>query len=888
MAIRTYKVTLDSKNTLAPEPVYLRQGDKTGAVVIDATLMDNGVPVSLSGLTPMFKANTADGQAVITDSTGFNIVNASGGEFTYQVPSQLGSVYGKIQIAYFSFSDSTGAQSTFDVAFIVKKAADMTQESAKDWVSTLSEIIEQYNQWSNDAHNSWEQFVNDNKAIIESIDPGGKVLSELIGFRHSDMLSKTFDTAKLRGDFYDQEFAGRGVNVKWFGAIGDGKTDDTKAIKAAIDFCTELAGENDGEHSYFHGTVYFPKGKYYVSGTKILVHNVTLSGLDKFSSIIISDQTEAVFDIKMHTTIEHLGFEDSTKTNATGKDNNRMLTISNSGDDTSAYFSIRLQDLFFRGQEQVKGPGGDNQSGIWMMDCIYLDLDVKGVWDLKIDDISCNYVHSGITIDTYNEGWLTGSFFNNILVRGFSGWHTAIISKNNTLRQVSQNVFSNLTAEVVYPTAINGIGFIVSGVGNDFNNLQLFKDGVYSGHAIQLKYFGAGDPQYPSFGQGSSANNAFWGGTLEGDIDDPDNIRELQNFNNLRLQIKDDTGQTQQVNVNNPLHNNLLAENTIQKMLDKKSMISLPKTATATNGADKYGNYLEITTTTEGATWDLLFTEPDNIQSIMTTEDHSVGVRFRKMTESSNIIGGLVVIEGMPVLGVDLVGSYRNPGIRGDLQEFSWVYRNNPDFIASLPKDNHVTDRVTFKVDVNSKVRLYNAFMSPGRVIDFSRITQNNLNNAQQDEGGRNYIQKGGINWLQSAVPVTNQAVKSQGFTIAPNDLQWMHGKSIVISVDMAITGYNAANVTGRYGANLTLDVKFSDGTSINTATGPVNSNQATIYGRYSLYLKLPNKTITSAQAIITTLSGFTATSYRIGNPMLESGTVAHDYISYDSSRDEI
>lgn len=63
MAIRTYKVTLDTKNTIAPEPVFLRQGDKTGAVVIDATLMDNGAPISIDGLTPIFKANTADGQA---------------------------------------------------------------------------------------------------------------------------------------------------------------------------------------------------------------------------------------------------------------------------------------------------------------------------------------------------------------------------------------------------------------------------------------------------------------------------------------------------------------------------------------------------------------------------------------------------------------------------------------------------------------------------------------------------------------------------------------------------------------------------------------------------------------------------------------------------------
>ena len=142
MAIRTYKVTLDSKNTIAPEPVYLRQGDKTGAVVIDATLMDNGYPVSLTGLTPMFKANTADGQAVIADSTGFNIVNASGGEFTYQVPNALSAVPGKIMTAYFSFSDTSGTESTFDVAFIIKKAVDITKPQADEYITIIDGTLQ--------------------------------------------------------------------------------------------------------------------------------------------------------------------------------------------------------------------------------------------------------------------------------------------------------------------------------------------------------------------------------------------------------------------------------------------------------------------------------------------------------------------------------------------------------------------------------------------------------------------------------------------------------------------------------------------------------------------------------------------------------------------------
>lgn len=297
MAIRTYKVTLDTKNYISPEPVYLRQGDKTGAVVIDATLMDNGSPVSLSGLTPMFKANTADGQAVIADSTGFNIVNASGGEFTYQVPSQLGSVDGKIKIAYFSFSDSSGAQSTFNVVFVVEKAADMTQESAKDWVSNLNDIISQYNQWVNDAHSSWQDFVNENKKIIESIDPGGTLLTEVIDARNgkSNLKTRLDDehaqvTEQLQQT--EQELSSQlaqnekqminVVNVVSFGADNTGNKDSKDSFVSALNYAIANG----------YTAFYIPSGEYYIkaeSGRALNIpSNFTVFG-DGASSIIRFD-----------------------------------------------------------------------------------------------------------------------------------------------------------------------------------------------------------------------------------------------------------------------------------------------------------------------------------------------------------------------------------------------------------------------------------------------------------------------------------------------------------------------------------------------------------------------------------------------------------------------
>lgn len=211
MAIRTYKVTLDSKNAIAPEPVYLRQGDRTGAVVIDATLMDNGAPVSLDGLTPMFKANTADGQAVIADSTGFNIVNASGGEFTYQVPNALAAVPGKIKVAYFSLADSSGSESTFDVAFIIKKAVDITKPQADDYITiidgTLQSLQQKIDAMNTDVQtilNAYNQGDFYNKSETDSKDAATLASAKTYADTQD---SATLSSAKLYTDTLSKEIS---------------------------------------------------------------------------------------------------------------------------------------------------------------------------------------------------------------------------------------------------------------------------------------------------------------------------------------------------------------------------------------------------------------------------------------------------------------------------------------------------------------------------------------------------------------------------------------------------------------------------------------------------------------------------------------------------------
>ncbi|TNJ63947.1 hypothetical protein FE784_22545 [Paenibacillus hemerocallicola] len=91
---------------------------------------------------------------------------------------------------------------------------------------------------------------------------------------------------------------GRGVSVKWFGAVGDGLTDDTAAIQAAMDCMPE------------GGIVFFPDGTYRTTSRLIVKHrNVMLSGTGKRSIQHLHRAGEHNFGSNVSSTIlaDHAG-----------------------------------------------------------------------------------------------------------------------------------------------------------------------------------------------------------------------------------------------------------------------------------------------------------------------------------------------------------------------------------------------------------------------------------------------------------------------------------------------------------------------------------------------------------------------------------------------------
>lgn len=141
MAIRTYDILLDSYNSTMPEPIVGRQGDKNGAVTLHVTITDRGTAVNLTGQTVNLIAETANGTAVVADNAGVTLTDAVNGKFDYAIPNALWSESGKITKAYFSLNDTDGQGTTYDLIFIVKKAVDISQGKADDYVTIIDGTI---------------------------------------------------------------------------------------------------------------------------------------------------------------------------------------------------------------------------------------------------------------------------------------------------------------------------------------------------------------------------------------------------------------------------------------------------------------------------------------------------------------------------------------------------------------------------------------------------------------------------------------------------------------------------------------------------------------------------------------------------------------------------
>lgn len=100
-------------------------------------------------------------------------------------------------------------------------------------------------------------------------------------------------------------------NVKAYGAVGDGTTDDTEAIQAALDDMPSVSDVGAGDHV---GTLFFPVGDYLISSPLLFESGHRIVGASKAGSRILVDGSISAFTGRDagSSPIYHVVFRDLT------------------------------------------------------------------------------------------------------------------------------------------------------------------------------------------------------------------------------------------------------------------------------------------------------------------------------------------------------------------------------------------------------------------------------------------------------------------------------------------------------------------------------------------------------------------------------------------------
>lgn len=306
--------------------IKIRQADEQ-TQMLDVQITENGVPKSYTGLAVYFcaKLGQTAGLGIIEQKLKTEeMTNPANGKLEYTMRDEDWQILGR-QRGYFSFrkmkdehefvEQFTTRDFTYNVIPSVTGEIKEVKKDGSTYIWTIEEMIRLFKEYistgkidwenyKNDEKAAWEKFVEDNREFLETADPGGKIILELLGARGgATTLGERLDSDKAEVTAQLAQIVN--VNVSDFGLVGDGITDNTEKmimLNSYLESLTDIDRIN----------ILFPRGVY-VTGVGLVAgfKHVAIKGDNAF--LIKKNNTYFGESIGIHVidseTIEIKGLE---------------------------------------------------------------------------------------------------------------------------------------------------------------------------------------------------------------------------------------------------------------------------------------------------------------------------------------------------------------------------------------------------------------------------------------------------------------------------------------------------------------------------------------------------------------------------------------------------
>ncbi|MDT2832326.1 BppU family phage baseplate upper protein [Vagococcus carniphilus] len=231
----------------------------------------------------------------------------------------------RINFAYFKIMDENNnlVDTTQNFSYNIMPSIESKCGDFGPYIIRLEEVLDAFLQINTDAKKELEQIIIDFnqqiieqqqnfdiwfesiREILESVDPGGVILNELVDFRYSKMIDKHFKRIKDRGDFWDEELSSRSINVEWYRLIDN---DDMNVFKKATIHLESIGGgvlhipNKEYEFKFKESSTIKNPTRIFITGSNITIKGspgtkIKMTGLTKEYLNSIDDHNSSGRDI---------------------------------------------------------------------------------------------------------------------------------------------------------------------------------------------------------------------------------------------------------------------------------------------------------------------------------------------------------------------------------------------------------------------------------------------------------------------------------------------------------------------------------------------------------------------------------------------------------------